>query len=946
MCVLVGTAQCVETECASPNGLPILGKDYYSISQRIEYVAVGDRDLTQLDHSRNKIEIFSLHWQTNTTLIAIAVGEATIIALILVGGVLIAIAGFIFIAPTVRINEGEVGIVFKKFSFNPFKSCRSLIALDGAPGWQADILSPGLHWGYWPWMYSITRVPQVKVPPGKIALVVAEDGSSIPPGRTLGRTVECDSFQDATAFLSGEGEKGRQLAILPAGTYQINTKLFTIVTANEASQHGMNPEEFNVYRVEAGKVGIVTTLEGQPIPNGEIAGSRIPSNHDNFQNGQVFLDGGGCKGLQEEVISPGYWNLNPWFVEVEQVFLTDIPPGTVGVVVSFVGKTVPGSSANTLVDRGYKGIWKTPLNPGQYPINTKAMAVKIVPTHRITMDWTSREKPQSNYDASLSALRLRSRDGFAFGIEVTQVISIDTLEAPKMISEIDSSEALMVEAEGENRYKVTKYSSIRNLVSRVLEPMVSAYFRNSAQNYEALDFLENRVDRQQEAADYIKHELASYGVRAVGTYINEIDLPDELEKVLIERKLSSEMRKNYREDLQTERERRELEKSKTQTEVETQMYRVQAEAEAIRYKGVAEAEVIRAKGIAEVEIDRNRIDAIGLENFIMLQRLKHFSQFRLPNVLMSSSGNAPGLLEPLVATMLDQANPEPPSLPGQATGSQGILPPVAEPRCAIALVLDTSASLSAEYCDRLLQGIRTFQQELADDTTASRCIEIATITLGGTAKVTQPFVKAGEYSPRALELRGQAELGKGIELALKITAHRTNTYQKQNLQYYQPWILAIAASPAIGDWQNASQQVSQALSAEKLNCIAIGTPGADMNILQQITPSAFSLQNLKFDPVFYWLASLMKKISRKDVLERLAGVVETVKSSLPPEEAAILEQCADRLIAEASKPAASRKDYSPKAAELLKTARELGEDGNSIAKTVTEVTKTLGLNNR
>jgi len=34
----------------------------------------------------------------------------------------------------------------------------------------------------------------------------------------------------------------------------------------------------------------------------------------------------------------GVWNLNPWFVQVEQVPMVQIPIGYVGVVISFVGK--------------------------------------------------------------------------------------------------------------------------------------------------------------------------------------------------------------------------------------------------------------------------------------------------------------------------------------------------------------------------------------------------------------------------------------------------------------------------------------------------------------------------------------------------------------------------------------------------------------------------------
>ena len=70
-----------------------------------------------------------------------------------------------------------------------------------------------------------------------------------------------------------------------------------------------------VVQVEPDKVGIVTTLDGAPIEDGEIAGPVIPG-HDNFQNAQKFMDGGGRRGLQEQALLSGSWNLNPWFVVV------------------------------------------------------------------------------------------------------------------------------------------------------------------------------------------------------------------------------------------------------------------------------------------------------------------------------------------------------------------------------------------------------------------------------------------------------------------------------------------------------------------------------------------------------------------------------------------------------------------------------------------------------
>src|SRR4030095_6275809 len=88
----------------------------------------------------------------------------------------------------------------------------------------------------------------------------------------------------------------------------------------------------------------------------------VVNDHDSFQRGQAFVDAGGCRGLQEEVLLSGSWNLNPWLVKVEQVPLTEIPIGYVGVVVSYVGREHLDLSGDEfthgdLVERGRKGGW-------------------------------------------------------------------------------------------------------------------------------------------------------------------------------------------------------------------------------------------------------------------------------------------------------------------------------------------------------------------------------------------------------------------------------------------------------------------------------------------------------------------------------------------------------------------------------------------------------------
>jgi uncharacterized membrane protein YqiK len=494
----------------------------------------------------------------------------------------------------------------------------------------------------------------MNVPQGEIALVLAKDGKSIPPERILGKVVDCEKFQDARAFLTNGGEKGRQLGILTAGTYRINLAVFDIIFAQAAPQHGMSPDQLMVHQVKPDAVGIVTTMDGAPIAQGEIAGPLIP-NHDNFQNAQAFLDGGGRRGLQEQVLLSGSWNLNPWFVQVEQVPMTQIPIGYVGVVISYVGKAhedVSGADFKhgDLVNPGHKGVWVTPLYPGKHPINTRVEKVELVPTTNIVLNWASRTEAH-NYDAKLSSITVRSRDGFAFNLEVSQIIHVGALDAPKVISRV---------------------GAMQNLVDHVLQPIVGNYFRNAAQNYTVLDFLSARSERQSEAAVHIRTAIGLYDVQAIDTLIGDITPPEALMGTLTDRKIAEEQKKTYevqqaaqnqRQQLVRETELADIQQQMVQAEqgvniaelhAQSQIRQASGEAEATRLRAQGDAEAIRATGDAKAEAYRAGVKALGEQGYTALQIMQIVgdSDVRIvPDVEVSGSGGS-GLVDALLGVTL------------------------------------------------------------------------------------------------------------------------------------------------------------------------------------------------------------------------------------------------------------------------------------------------------
>jgi len=506
----------------------------------------------------------------------------------------------------VIVPENRIGLVTKKFVLvgsNRELPDGRIIATKGEAGFQAKSLAPGLYWGMWPWQYGVDMHAFTVIPEGKIGLVLSNDGAELPTGNILARKVPSDNFQDTEAFLNNGGQKGRQTHLLTPGTYRINTFAFTITIADMSVIH-------------ENMLGIVTTMDGAPITIGQIAGKDV-TGHNNFQDIDSFLINGGNRGLQPQVILAGSYYINPWAVQVEEIPMTDVPIGNVGVVISYIGedgKDVTGDSFKhgNIVGKGFRGVWMEPLGPGKYPINKYTMKVELVPTTNLVLNWANARSEAHALDKNLSTITVRSKDGFPFNLDVAQIIHIPANEAPKVIA---------------------RFGSMTNLVSQVLEPTIGNYFRNSAQDSDVISFLSTRKERQQAAREHIRAVLDEYNVNAVDTLIGDIVPPEALMKTLTDRKIAEEEQKTYQTQKMAQEQRQGMEKEtaiadmqkeivKAQQSVEISQrtadatvkkaegdatslkLQVNAEAEAIKMRANGEAEATRARAAAQAEATR------------------------------------------------------------------------------------------------------------------------------------------------------------------------------------------------------------------------------------------------------------------------------------------------------------------------------------------------------
>jgi hypothetical protein len=225
----------------------------------------------------------------------------------------------VVILPSIRIiAPNQVGLVIKRFS--PKKlSEGNIIAFRGEAGYQADLLMPGWRVKVW-WLYRVEKHPIVQVPSGEIGLVIAQVGEPLPTGAKTGAYKEpFGDFSNLRRFIENGGQKGVQRQVLPPGSVApIHPVGFLIITRSnfygvpidpllrknlvQAKERLLRPygiSEDNlvvtviaprkIERIEGtGKpdlarrtnreeelvdmIGIVTTLDGPPLPAGDIAG--------------------------------------------------------------------------------------------------------------------------------------------------------------------------------------------------------------------------------------------------------------------------------------------------------------------------------------------------------------------------------------------------------------------------------------------------------------------------------------------------------------------------------------------------------------------------------------------------------------------------------------------------------------------------------------------------
>lgn len=491
------------------------------------------------------------------------------------------------------------------------------------------------------------------VPEDRLGVVVKNAlGSKLPPAK----------------IIATSGEMGPQARILPPGWH---LGLWPVI---------YDVELHSVTVIPTGKVGIVKTSDGLPLPEGQIyAPEWDQATFQRMQDAEHFLtNGGGFKGPQASVLTPGSYRLNPKLFTVEMVGVVNIPQASVGVVKSNVGSAPPDVSAAPeghaqLVDRGQRGVWRTPLAPQEYYLNTSAFEVTVISTKAHIVEYTAASRSGKGAEGGEREISVRSADGFTFPVDVRVEYLIDAENAPTVVATL---------------------SDDRDSLAQVLNSAVRAIFRNSAERVKALEYVQQRSQQERQALESLSREMSKYGVTVTAVRIGNIG--DEqtlgvLLKTQTDRELALQEKVTFQQQQAAAEQKKSLTRAQQETEEERRLatanYQVKiAEQDKERriIEATAEAESIRIRAEAQAKAFQAIALQIGSNNAALMELLKIVGERNIqitPRVMVTGGGggqqSSPETVA-LVGTMLDQLTGQAEPRPTPATQPDAT-PPQAAP---------------------------------------------------------------------------------------------------------------------------------------------------------------------------------------------------------------------------------------------------------------------------
>jgi hypothetical protein len=171
-------------------------------------------------------------------------------------------------------------------------------------------------------------------------------------------------------IIATNGEIGVQAETLRPGLYWRMPFIWSI-------------EKDAVVTIPPGHVGVLSAIDGEPLPSGRLLGDEVSCN--TFQDAKAFLENHGYKGAQAGFLKPGVYRINTRLFKINATNAITVEKDKVGVAIAQDGIPLPSNRIIAPVPttdcahfqnptafiqgNGYRGPQLETLQPGEYYIN-------------------------------------------------------------------------------------------------------------------------------------------------------------------------------------------------------------------------------------------------------------------------------------------------------------------------------------------------------------------------------------------------------------------------------------------------------------------------------------------------------------------------------------------------------------------------------------------------
>jgi hypothetical protein len=330
-----------------------------------------------------------------------------------------------------------------------------------------------------------------------------------------------------------------------------------------------------------------------------------------------------------------------------------------------------------------RGIWKEPVAPGRYNLNTLAFDAYLVPTSAVTIDWASGFEQRAQHDLpeaiKKGEIRTSSQayDESRAGEKATEFFKFSQLRVTSMDGfQLDVDVRMIIRVRPQNAaFIIARFGSVKNLIEQIVHPLIDSSFRNKAGEEKAINFILSRTELQRSALEKAQKEFEQYHVEAQNLLIAYIKVDQALLDTQTKREIALQQQAQYDQEAKAQEKRIEVQSKQAnadkQPEVVAAALSIEIErskAEALRRqaegirdstKTKAEGDAFQARevGCAIADAYSAQADAVGREATALIKIIDEVGAKNIritPDVLVSGGGAEGGLFNAWLANMINE----------------------------------------------------------------------------------------------------------------------------------------------------------------------------------------------------------------------------------------------------------------------------------------------------